>query len=773
MNTLIFLFVCSFFDGNSVATVMRSNAIFTNPAGLGIYPGIEMMYCGEFGEEEPLYNMGISLKNWGIGIRDITGGQRILKIGSGSRLHKTLYYGSIYTFQKGSKYKSTTGITYRPKRFLSIGLTGEWEESVIWTFIRDNKIAAPYLRGGVAVRPFTDRLTLFCDGEYDFDVQDEFYIDSLDYSYGIGIEPIDGVILSFIGNKNKDISLNLGVSFGKVKIGGGGTKFKEKEYRRSVSFLTSLEPYPTFIPKRKKLVELTLEGSYPEIEEGMRWKWLTIKKRKAPFYELLKKIDVIKERKDAYGVFVNFKTALLGVSQGEEIRNSLLALRKKGKKVFIARDYYGFESYWLASCADKIILTPTGSVEMLGIGAKMIYLKGTMEKLGISADIERVGKYKSAAEPFERKDMSEEDREQLSLYLDELYEPLVRGIAKGRDMAEQRVHDLINEGVYFNSDAALESGLIDILAYSCELDSVLKDITGKKVKRTTAEKFLKDKEIKREWKEPDKKKIALIIAEGSILTGKSGKDRIMGKYMGSETISKILEKARKDKSIKAVVFRINSGGGSALASEIIANSIKRLAEKKPVIVSMGNIAGSGGYYIACLGDTILADEFTLTGSIGVIGMKFVIKGLYDKLGISWDIVQKGDHADMWSDLRHMTDEEKQKFKQGIEWWYKKFVDRVAEGRDTTFVHIDSIGKGRIWSGKSAKDIGLIDEIGGIFKAIEIAAEKAGIKDAAVVLYPERTEGFDINMGMGMNLKMLELLSEHYLYIMPYTLEISD
>ncbi len=773
MNTLIFLFVCSFFDGNSVATVMRSNAIFTNPAGLGINPGMELVYLGEFGDPS-CHNIGLSLKGLGIGVEGITEDTAVWKIGTGSRISKTLYYGSIYRFEKGAKYRTTTGITYRPKRFLSMGITGEWKESVIWTFIRDNKIVVPYLRGGVAVRPFTDRFTLFCDGGYDFDAQDSFDIDSLDYSYGIGIEPIDGVILSIKSNRDFDISAGLEISFGNAKIGGSGTRLEEnEEYRGTAAVLTSLEPYPTFIPKGKKLVELTLEGSYPEIEEGMRWKWLTIKKRKAPFYELLKKIDDIKEREDAYGVFVNFKPTLLSISQIEEIRNGLLDLKRKGKKVFIARDYYGFGSYWLASCADKIILTPTGSVEMQGIRAKMIYLKGTMEKLGISADIERIGKYKSAAEPFERKDMSEEDKEQTTQYLDDLYKPFVRGIAKGRNMSEEKVENLINNGVFFNSDAALDLELVDILAHSCELDSVLKNLTGKKVKRVQAEKFLKNKEVKREWREPDKKKIALIIAEGSILTGKSGKDPIMGKYMGSETISKILEKARKDKSIKAVVFRINSGGGSALASEIIANSIKRLAEKKPVIISMGNVAGSGGYYIACLGTKILADESTITGSIGVIGMKFVIKGLYDKLGISWDIVQKGDHADMWSDLRHMTDEEKEKFKEEIEWIYKKFVERVSQGRDTTSAYIDSIGKGRIWSGKSAKDIGLIDEIGGILKAIEIAAEKAGIKDAAVVLYPERTDGFDINMGMGMNLKMLELLSEHYLYIMPYTLEISD
>jgi len=320
---------------------------------------------------------------------------------------------------------------------------------------------------------------------------------------------------------------------------------------------------------------------------------------------------------------------------------------------------------------------------------------------------------------------------------------MIQEIAQARNMEPDTLLELINKEVFFNSENAMKSGLIDTVAYQYEIDDLLEGIFGKSLKKEPIKKFLERDELSRIWKEKNPK-IALLIAEGSITTGESGYDPmpiIGGKYIGSETMSKLLNRIRKDKSIKALVFRVNSGGGSALASDIIAQELKRVAKEKPVIVSMSNVAASGGYEISCLADRILVDRFTLTGSIGVLSVHPIFQGLYDKLGISWDVVKRGEHADYFSDIRHFTDDEQEKFEREVKWCYDRFISQVAEGRGLEKTQVDSIAQGRIWSGARAKEIGLVDEVGGLLRAIEVAKEKANIKEAEVVIFPEPKKSF--------------------------------
>ncbi len=724
------LIICIFlsFDGSSVSTARRGEALFMNPAGLGINQGYECIYLFE----NDWHLIGLSSQNSAFGIELKQKEKPSFTLGSSMNIGKSFWLGYNYNFGKSNSRIAPThklGGIFRPKKFVSFGLVIPIEEK-------------PVMRGGISLKPGTDRVTIFCDAL--------FAKDSLEnLIYGIGVEPLDGVIFSlsvsqkgnFTNTQNDNLKVNFGtdISFGNLKIGGNtDAKFEHEK----ASLILSREQYPTFMHKKKKIVKLTLKGSYPEMQE--KSEYLGFKKSSTPrFYNLLSDLEVIKEREDVKCLFIHLKPYSLGIAQAEELRQELLKIKKAGKKIITFSEGYAMSSYYLSSVADYIILPHLGSIVLPGLAANKMYLKGTLEKLGIETDIAHIGKYKSAREMLERESMSEEDREQLECYLDDIWEPMVREIAQSRNMKPDSLLELINNEVFFNSEKALNFGLIDTVAYQYEIDDILKEISGKSSKQESMEKFLGNKELTRTWKE-DKPKIALLIAEGSIATGKSGYNPIPiigGKYMGSETISKLLNKIRKDKSIRALVLRVNSGGGSAFASDIIAKELKRVAKEKPVIVSMSNVAASGGYEISCFADTILADRFTLTGSIGVFGVHPVLTGLYDKFGIGWDTVKRGKHADYFSTLRHFTEEEQEKFEQEIEWYYDWFITEVAEGRGLDKAKVDSIAQGRIWSGTHAKKIGLTDEIGGLLRAIEIAKEKANIEKAEIVIFPEIKKKF--------------------------------
>ncbi|MDI6839838.1 MAG: signal peptide peptidase SppA [bacterium] len=725
LSTILFASVG--FEGSSVSTARRAGSIFINPGGLGINMGYESIY--EF--NDGWHNVGLCIGNVGLGVKLKDGMRPNFVTVTGSKIRESVWLGYGYKFgaSKGGATSSyELGAIYRPKKFVSFGLRTSLETK-------------PELRVGTGLRPWTDKVTVFLDAIYKNSLKN--------YLYGIGIEPIDGIILSFKGNEEGEIKIGLEILLEKVKIGGSSYRvmLNEVKHLKSDAFvLLSRDKYPSFKRPAKKLVELTIKGSYPEMKETAKYLGLQTTREPA-FYNLLHNIELLRNREDVNGLLINFEPHSLSIAQAEELRAELIEFKKAGKKIITFSNEYGLRSYYLASTADYIILTPLGDVMIPGLMAMRVYIKGTLDKLGIETDIERVGKYKSASEIFERKDMSAEDREQVESYLDDIWNPMITEIAESRQMEVAKFDDLINKGVYFNSDDALDSGLVDTLAYKWEVDDVIKGVMGKKLKKESIDKFLAKKEVPRTWKE-EKQKIAILMAEGLIVTGESGYNLtpiIGGKYMGSETITDMLNKIRDDKSIKALVFRVNSGGGIALASEIIARALKRVSEKKPVIVSMSGVAGSGGYYISCLGDKIVADRFTLTGSIGGLGINLVMKGLYDKLGLSWDTVKMGEHADYLSGLRHLTKEEREKFRHDVEWYYEKFVSRVSEGRRLTTMQVDSIGQGRIWSGIRAKEIGLVDEIGGLLKAIEIAKKQAGIKEADLMIFPKPEKKFSLKL----------------------------
>ncbi|WP_430812654.1 MULTISPECIES: signal peptide peptidase SppA [unclassified Carboxylicivirga] len=447
---------------------------------------------------------------------------------------------------------------------------------------------------------------------------------------------------------------------------------------------------------------------------------------------LLKNIEKAKRDENISGIVLESGMVQAGYATIEEIRNALIDFKTSGKFIYSFSPIYTQKAYYLASVADKVYLNPSGMLELKGMYAERTFFKKTLEKIGVEMQVFKHGKFKSAVEPFLLDEMSEPARLQTEVYLHSMWDHLKSGIAEARGLTPEQVSNLADQMPMFRSgEMLLEAGLIDGLKYKDEVIGELKELIDvdeeddlsavknskyAKVYVSDGKGFVKDK-------------IAVIYAEGDI-------DGTSTEGIKSDKLSKTIRKARRDSSIKAIVFRVNSPGGSALGSEIIWREVQLAQETKPVIVSMGNYAASGGYYISCVADKIVANPTTLTGSIGIFGMIPNAEELTKKVGLSFDGVKTNEFADMPSLTRPFRKEEKALLQAYIVKGYDTFIGRCADGRNTTKEAIDEIGQGRVWSGLNALDINLVDEIGGLNKALELAKEASALEEYRVVELPK-------------------------------------
>lgn len=458
---------------------------------------------------------------------------------------------------------------------------------------------------------------------------------------------------------------------------------------------------------------------------------------------LLKNIDKAAADDNIKGIFLDLSSLNTGIATVEEIHNALARFRQSGKFIVAYSDYYTQKTYYLASVADEIYVNPAGGMEFVGLSAQLMFFKNALKKFGIEPIIIRHGKFKSAVEPFMLDKMSQANREQTQTYIGSIWNALINDISVSRNISTEKLNKIADSLLLKNNIEAKKLGLIDGTLYRDELMNLLKDkVNAKKIKDIKFVSLSKFDRVPKKKKENEKglakDKIAIIYASGEITTGKSTE-----KTMGSETIVEALKKAREDKKVKAIVLRINSPGGSALASDIIWRETILTKEKKPLIVSMGDLAASGGYYIACAADTIVANSNTLTGSIGVFGLLFNVKKLMnEKIGITFDKVNTNKYSDIGSPYKDMSNEEKAFIQNGVEDVYGEFIKHVADGRGMSIADVDSIGQGRVWSGSNALEIGLVDVIGGLDRAIEIAVEKAGLQRYRIKSLPTQKEPFE-------------------------------
>lgn len=451
--------------------------------------------------------------------------------------------------------------------------------------------------------------------------------------------------------------------------------------------------------------------------------------------DILLNLKKAKADKDIKGIYLEISEPAAGFATLEEIRNGLLDFKSSGKFIYAYAEGYSQKAYYLASTANKVYLNPQGALEIKGLSSQMMFFKNMLEKLDMEVQIFRHGKFKSAIEPFMLDKMSEANRAQVEMYLGALWNHMVKGISESRKLTPKLINDMADNLSVRSPEDAVKYKLIDELKYEDEVFAFIKQ--QMKVKEDDKLSFvsLEDYTNSKTDLNTSKDKIAIIYAVGEIESGDGDDDKI-----GSTRIAKAIKEARLDKNVKAIVFRVNSPGGSALASDVIWRETVLAQQVKPFIVSMGDVAASGGYYISCAADRIFAQPNTITGSIGVFGMiPNAQKALSQKLGITIDTVNTNKHSDVGTILRGVTADEHQYIQQSVEHIYDVFITKVATGRKTTKNAIDSIGQGRVWSGVDALKINLVDELGGINNAIAYAAKQAKLVNYKLVDLPKQKD----------------------------------
>lgn len=515
-------------------------------------------------------------------------------------------------------------------------------------------------------------------------------------------------------------------------------------------FLGIIASIATFLPdeevdvKKNSVLRLDLDGEI--VDRGGRspfegFDFLSMQPALG-LNEVLENIEKAKKDENVSGIFLDLTAMQAGLATIEEIRNALIDFKESDKFIIAYGEAYMQNAYYLGSVADQVYLNPEGAIDFRGINSQLVFLKNLLEKVGIDPQIIRYGEYKSAIEPLIQEEMSEENREQVLAYVGSIWNNILKGISDSRSLSLNHLNDVADNLLTRNAEKALENGMIDGIMYYDEVNDNIRDRLGLEDENENINFISYGKYKKAPLPEElrpavTKDKIAVVYGMGTIMPGDGGESVI-----ASNRIAGAIREARLDESVKAIVFRINSGGGSALASDVILREIKLAVEEKPVVATMGDVAASGGYYIACAADYIFANPNTITGSIGVFGVIPNMQEFFnEKLGITFDNVKTNELADFASINRPLTQREEQILQEGVDEVYHTFIEHVADGRGLPVETVDEIGRGRVWSGVDAKRIGLIDDFGGLEVAIDKAVELAEIEEYRIVEYPKRKDFF--------------------------------
>ena len=486
----------------------------------------------------------------------------------------------------------------------------------------------------------------------------------------------------------------------------------------------------------RKYVELSIKGPLAEVRSTFVFS-PSIKTLRS----VTKQIDRIRKDDEVAGVLLKIEGLGIGWAKLQELRDKIIQLRSGGIEVISYLESGGNAEYLLACATDRIVLMPAGMVGLTGLRAEVMFYRGLLDKLEVKADMYSVGKYKSAIEPFMRDNMSEAQKEAMNAILDDLYAQQIEMIANGRDEIDAGLAaNLIDQGP-FTAEEAYQAKLVDAIQYYDELVESIEERAEEKAevvseydKKSTETPeltgfagFMKLFSMLSSSKKPTsgegKPKVALIYATGPIMSDAPTSPFTTGQVITPDVMAKALREARENNDIQAVIMRVDSPGGSAVASDAIWREVLLTQQEKPFVVSMSDVAGSGGYYIAMAAGTIVAEPGTITGSIGVLGGKLNLKGLYNKIGLTKEVITRGQNANLYSDYGDFTPTERERLQKLLETIYQDFVQKAAEGRDKTESEIHELAQGRIWTGKQAKEIGLVDELGGLDTALTIAKKQ--------------------------------------------------
>lgn len=720
----------------SAAAVSDITALEINPAGLAFAPGFGLFYAHRnlktwAGDDLYAFNLG----PFGFEAADMnhfslfngTQTRTALALPMG-HLGMGVRYSKINA--KGSPYDAASfwdlGLICRWSRFLSFGAVAK---NLNRPTILNGRVRQSYL-GAVACRPIGERLTI----GFDLEQSQKQRFDRGFYRLTGEFELKPG--LRLFGNFDRTKTFGIGVQIG---LGNAGLRShnlwnRDGDYTSSVSsiylssrFLGELWPMP------HKGVVVKLSGDFPEEPA-----FVFLRPAATSFLDLIQGLEQARKDPRVEGMVLKLGALEFGFARLQEVAAQINAFRATGRKVIAYLEETGNAQYYLASQADKVAMAPVATLNFVGLKSERTFIKGTLDKLGIQAEFVQHGKYKSAAEILTREEMSPPAREEANSLLDELFSQIVSTVASGRHLAADSVKKLVDLAPLISDDAR-KAGLIDTTLYPDQLQAYADSVFGRRLFWTSLKPYVHPPPSIPPWRPYPQ--VAVLTATGNIVEGPSGNDFLFGKTLGSETMEKTLERLSEDTNVKAIVLRIDSPGGTVEGSDLIWRAVQQAAPKKPLVVSMGDLAASGGYYITTpLKQDILASPGTITGSIGVLGGKLNLSGLHAKIGMKKEILSRGQNAGMQTSSRGFTPQEKEILQNQIDRAYEHFVTLVADGRRKSFEQIDSLAQGRVWTGSQALQRGLVDRSGGLADAIRLARQESGLPPKAkaeVAPYPAR------------------------------------
>ncbi|HWR84249.1 MAG TPA: signal peptide peptidase SppA [Candidatus Deferrimicrobium sp.] len=713
------------------ASVFGAEAAWTNPAALSRYRTSSVQVISDI-------EAGSTFKSWGavINREQIGAAYRVLRDSLGQHYREVLLASSVALGQihVGGSYrhfKEAPGV-YHKKHFWNLGVvgsSGRFSWAAVWSNLNRSRLGGERTeteqRYSLSFRPAGNTLTLSVDMFFSTKTR----LDNADYVYHVEAVPKAGLYVEGFITSDKEFQVGLRANLQQYFTGVQSFFTSKGRHTRTTAYLGATNSrQASLIPPSRHRLTLDVGGRLRENPPQP-----VFGRRETSFIALLLTIHRAADDPSIAQMLLRLDSPRLGLAQAQELREALLRFRERGKTIVCHATAPNNIGYFIASATDSILIPPVSQLNLVGLRAELSFYAGTLEKLGAKADLMRIGAYKSAAEMYTEKVATEENRAQINRLLDDLYDQFVTAIADGRQISADSVRKIIDGGPY-TSEEARRFGLVDGLSYRDELDrSVISDLP-----EISFRQYQKDTLLNDGW--PAVPKIAVVVAEGDI-AGNTASVFGGGDDVTPAVMERAFTVARRAPDVRGIVFRINSPGGLALAGEEIYRSVRRAGEEKPIVVSMANVAASGGYYVAMPCRKLFSNPATITGSVGIYGGKIDMSGLYEKIALTKELFTRGRFAGMLSTIRPFTDDERAKYFSHMQAFYDHFIQLVAENRGLKTDSVRALSEGRVWTGREALSHGLIDELGGLKQSIDEIADRSGLKDYRIAVFPERRPWF--------------------------------
>lgn len=709
------------------SSVFGPEAVWVNPAGLARYKAAGFQVLADYADDS-------FAKSWGwVVSRDrLSTAYRRLEVPDGDDYQEWIFAAAMSLGSKthlgGSyRYYKDAPNFFDKKHFWNIGLLGDFGP-FRWGAVFENlnnsrtesgEESDTEMRYSLAYRPFGPRLTLSADMMLSTGTQ----LRNADYIYHANYNAGKGIFLSGYYDTEENFQLGFRVNLAQYFV-AAKSRFVDGDHSRTTTILgATSRRQESIIPPNRRRLQLGIEGNVGENPVHV-----VFGRDRVAYARLLLQIYRSAEDPSIDELMVNLKGLSLGLGRAQELRAALTAFKASGKRVICHISHAGNLDYYVASVADRILMDPVATLNLVGLSAELTFYAGAMDKLGIDADIVRIGEYKTAPERYMFEHSSDAYRRQLNRFLDDLYYQFTSDIAEARGLSADSIQTLIDDAP-FTSEQAVEYGLVDGLSYRDNLD----DHIGARPS-ISFRNYMSDTLANDGWS--PRPRIALVVADGEVeFGGEVSPFGITGKSTTPSGLRQGFGAAMSDPDVRAIILRVDSPGGLALAGEEIHHYVEKAAERRPLLVSMGNTAASAAYYFSMPGSRLFANPATVTGSIGIFAGKPVLEDLYDKIDVGKELYTRGRMAGMQTTMRPYTAEEREKTRDMIEAFYGHFVDLVADNRNMSRDSVDALGRGRVWTGRQAVQVGLVDDLGGIKAALDYAVDQQGLTDYDVVIYP--------------------------------------